>query len=62
MKLNLEKCAFRVELGKFLGFLVSQKGIEANLEKVEVIINIRSPKDLKDVQNRAERVHFKSIR
>ena len=30
MKLNLSKCAFGVSLGKFLGFMVSQRGIEAN--------------------------------
>ena len=34
MKLNPSKCAFGVVSGKFLGFMVSQKGIEANLEKV----------------------------
>ena len=33
MKLNLEKCAFRVKAWKFLGFMISQWGIEANLEK-----------------------------
>ena len=30
MKLNLGKCAFGVMAGKFLGFMVSQRGIEAN--------------------------------
>ena len=34
MKLNPSKCAFGVASGKFLGFMVSQRGIEANLEKV----------------------------
>ena len=34
MKLNSEKCAFRVKLEKFLGFMVSHMGIEANLEKI----------------------------
>ena len=34
MKLNPSKCAFSVVLGKFLGFKVSQRGIEANPEKV----------------------------
>ena len=34
MKLNPNKCAFGVTTGKFLGFLVSQKGIEVNPEKV----------------------------
>ena len=34
MKLNPSKCAFGVASGKFLGFMVSQREIEANLEKV----------------------------
>ena len=34
MKLNPSKCAFRVTAGKFLGFMVSQRGIEVNSEKV----------------------------
>ena len=33
MKLNLNKCAFGVTTGKFLGFMVSQKGIEVNPKK-----------------------------
>ena len=34
MKLNLAKCAFEVSSGKFLGHLVSKRGIKANLEKI----------------------------
>ena len=34
MKLNPGKCAFGVTVGKFLGFMVSQRGIEANLNKI----------------------------
>ena len=34
MKLKPTKCAFGVASGKFLGFMVSQRGIEANPEKV----------------------------
>ena len=34
MKLNPSKCTFGVSSGKFLGFMVSQRGIEANPEKV----------------------------
>ena len=34
MKLNLNKCAFGVMTGKFLGYMVSQRGIEVNPEKV----------------------------
>lgn len=40
-----------MELGKFLDFLVSQKGIEANPKKVKVILKMRSPKDRKDIQS-----------
>ena len=50
-KLNLEKCAFGVESGKFLGFMVSHHGIEANLEKIQAIIQMRSPHNLKEIQS-----------
>ena len=49
MKLNPAKCVFGVASGKFLGFMVSQRGIEANLEKVQEIINMTSPKTVKEV-------------
>ena len=50
MKLNPAKCVFGVASGKFLGFMVSQRGIEANSEKVQAIINMTSPKIVKEVQ------------
>ena len=34
IKLNPEKCVFRVPRGMLLGFIVSERGIEANPEKV----------------------------
>ena len=49
MKLNPAKCIFGVASGKFLGFMVSQRGIEANPEKVQAIINMASPKTVKEV-------------
>ena len=48
MKLNPSKCAFGVASGKFLGFMVSQRGIEANLEKVWAILDMTSPKTIKE--------------
>ena len=42
---------FAVALGKFLGFIVSQQGIEANLDKVKVIIEVKSPKTMKELQS-----------
>ena len=49
MKLNLSKCAFGVSSGKFLRFMVSQKGIEANLDKIQVILNMEPPRNIKEV-------------
>jgi len=40
---------FKVEVGKFLGFLLTEKGIKANLDKCVVIIGMRSPGNLKEV-------------
>jgi len=50
LKLNPEKCIFGVEARKFLGFLLTERGIEANPEKCAAIINIRSPISVKEVQ------------
>ena len=50
MKLNPAKCVFGIASGKFLGFMVSQRGTEANSEKVQAIINMVSPKTVKEVQ------------
>ena len=38
MKLNPLKCSFRVSLGKFLGFMVTQRGIEANYIQLKAIM------------------------
>ena len=51
MKLNPSKCVFGVSLGKFLRFMVSQRGIEANLEKVKAILEMSLPKTVKEVQS-----------
>ena len=50
MKLNLFKCAFGVASEKFLGFMVNNKGIEANQEKIRALLDMRSPVQKKDVQ------------
>ena len=49
MKFNPGKCAFGVTAGKFLGFMVSQRGIEANLDKIRAIMEMKSPKNVKEV-------------
>ena len=49
-RLNPEKCIFGVEAGKFLGFLLTERGIEANPEKCVAIIAMRSSTSVKEVQ------------
>uniref|UniRef100_A0A2N9I556 RNA-directed DNA polymerase n=1 Tax=Fagus sylvatica TaxID=28930 RepID=A0A2N9I556_FAGSY len=51
MKLNLAKCVFGVSSGKFLGFMVSQRGIEANPDKIKAILEMSPPKTVKEVQS-----------
>ncbi|KAL0431914.1 UNVERIFIED_CONTAM: Enzymatic polyprotein [Sesamum radiatum] len=50
MKPNPTKCTFGVRGGKSLGYLVSERGIEVNPEKIEAIMQLPSQKMIKDVQ------------
>jgi hypothetical protein len=47
LKLNPEKCVFGVKKGKFLGYLVSTKGIKANPSKIEAILRMEPPNSKK---------------
>jgi hypothetical protein len=50
IKLNLEKYIFGVSRGMLLGFIISECGIEANLEKITTITKMGPIRDLKGVQ------------
>uniref|UniRef100_A0A2N9FH02 Uncharacterized protein n=1 Tax=Fagus sylvatica TaxID=28930 RepID=A0A2N9FH02_FAGSY len=50
LKLNASKCAFGVGSGKFLGFLVTQRGIEANPDQIAAIQGLQPPKNVREVQ------------
>lgn len=56
MKLNPVKCSFGLASGKLLGFLVTQHGIEANLNQIQYVMNIPSLTYIRDVQCLAGRV------
>ena len=56
MKLNPTKCAFGVSAGKFLGFIVNHRGIEANPDKIKVVLNMPSPSGIKEVQRLTRRI------
>ena len=51
MMLNPSKCVFGVTARKFLGFMVSQRDIEANPEKVQAIMDLEPPRMVKEVQS-----------
>jgi len=50
LRLNPKKCVFGVDRGKFLGVMLTQRDIEANPEKCNAIIDMRSSNSVKEVQ------------
>ena len=56
MKLNPAKCAFGVSTGKFLGFIVNNRGIEANPDKIKVMLDMLPPSNIKDIQRLTGRI------
>ena len=50
MRLNLEKCTFEIGGGKFLGFMITNWGIEANPDKCTTILKMCSPNNVQEVQ------------
>jgi ribonuclease HI len=49
LRLNPEKCIFGVRQGKILGYLLSHRGIVANLTKIQAITNMTPPQSTRDV-------------
>ena len=56
MKLNPLKCAFGVSAGHFLGFMVTQRGIQANPAQLKAILESLAPSSRKWVQQLANRL------
>ena len=56
MKLNPAKCAYGVSAGKFLGFIVNSRGIEANPDKIKVVLDMLPPSNIKDIQRLTGRI------
>jgi hypothetical protein len=50
MKLNPEKCTLSIPSGNLVSYMVSQRGIDPNLEKMSAITKMKPPKSLHDVQ------------
>ena len=50
LRLNASKCSFGVGLGKFLGYMVTHRGIEVNPDQIKAINNLQPPWNPKEVQ------------
>ena len=56
MELNPVKCAFGISAEKFLGFIVNHQGIEANPNKIKVVLDMPPPSGIKEVQRLTRRI------
>ena len=50
LRLNASKCSFGVGSGKFLGYMVTHRGIEVNLDQIKAINDLKPPQNAKEVQ------------
>ena len=51
LKMNPLKCAFRVSLGKFLGFVVSHQGISIDQIKIDIILKMLEPRNIHELKS-----------
>ena len=58
LKLNPLKCAFGVQAGNFLEFLVHQRGVEIDQNKAKVIISAKAPQNKKELQKFFGQVNY----
>ena len=49
LRLNASKCSFGVNSGKFLGYMVTHKGIEVNPDQIKAINGLQAPRNPKEV-------------
>ena len=58
LQLNSKKCTFGVISGKLLGFMVSQRGIEVDPDKIKAIVEIKLPRTEKDIRGFLGRIQY----
>ena len=58
LKMNTLKCAFGVSAGKFLGFIIHEKGIEIDPKRVEAMKHVEAPTCKKDLQKFLGKVNY----
>ena len=49
LRLNASKCSFGIGSGKFLGYMVTHRGIEVNPNQIKVINGLQAPRNPKEV-------------
>ena len=47
---NADKCVFGVGASRFLGYMITHRGIEVNFDQINAIERLKSPNSLKEVQ------------
>ena len=50
LRLNAEKCAFGIGASKFLGYLITGRGIEVNPDQIKAMKSLKPPSNPKEVQ------------
>ena len=58
MRLNPQKCAFGVTLGKLLGYVISSRGIEADPSKIKAILEMQPPTNEKEIRGFLGRLQY----
>ena len=58
LRLNPKKCTFGVTFGKLLGHMVSERGIEVDLDKIKTILDMPTPKTEKEIRRFLGRLQY----
>ena len=58
MRLNPKKCIFGVAYGKLLGYMVSERGIEADPDKIRAILDMPAPRTEREIKGFLGRLQY----
>jgi len=58
ISLNPKKCLFGLEEGKLLGHIISKEGIKIDPRRIEAILKLEHPRNLKELQSFIRRINF----
>jgi hypothetical protein len=58
ISLNPKKCLFGLEEGKLLGHIISKEGIKIDPSKIEAILKLEHPRNLKELQSFIGKINF----